>query len=66
MIVDLSSPKGHSVNDAIDPPLCSVCYATVADTAGLVIDCGRGALMAKLDLRAAYGSIPVHPLNCLC
>lgn len=61
LIVDLSSPIGFSVNDGIDSPLCSLTYTSVAHAAELVASLGRGALMAKLDLKAAYRMVPVHP-----
>ena len=54
LIVDLSSPSGNSVNDGIDPELCSLKYASVSQTAEMVGRFGKGALMAKIDLRAAY------------
>ena len=49
------------MNDGIPADLCSLQYATVEHAAGLVQACGRGALMAKLDLKSAYRKIPVHP-----
>ena len=61
LIVDLSAPRDRSVNDGIPADLCSLQYATVEHAAGLVQACGRGALMAKLDLKSAYRKIPVHP-----
>ena len=61
MIVDLSSPSGASVNDFVDPSLCSVKYAFVDDAAEFVAKVGRGALLAKLDIKSAYRNIPVHP-----
>ena len=33
LITDLSAPKGFSVNDAIDPALCSLSYVTVDEVA---------------------------------
>ena len=60
LIVDLSAPRGFSVNDGIDPNLCSLEYATIDKAAAMVRRAGRGALMAKLDLSAAYRRIPVH------
>ena len=63
MIVNLSAPIGLSVNDAIEPSLCSVQYASVADAARRVQDCGPEALMAKQDLKAAYRMVPVHPAD---
>ena len=46
LIVDLSSPSGHSINDGIDPSLCSLKYASVAQAADMVRHLGKGALMA--------------------
>ena len=61
LILDLSSPIGNSVNDGIAKELCSVSYTTVDEVADRVLKMGRGALMAKFDLKAAYRQIPVHP-----
>ena len=43
--MDLSSPKGASVNDFIDLSFCSLTYA----------------LLAKLDMKSAYRNVPVYP-----
>jgi hypothetical protein len=61
LIIDLSSPAGHSVNDGINPNLTSLKYSNVTDAVALVKKAGVGALMAKLDLKAAYRRVPVHP-----
>ena len=61
LIVDLSSPKGHSVNDGISESLCSLRYPSVHDGARMARALGKGALLAKLDLKNAYRIIPVHP-----
>ena len=61
LILDLSSPRGNSVNDGIAKELCSLSYVTVDDIATRVLKLGRGALVAKFDLKAAYRHIPVHP-----
>ena len=60
LIVDLSSPQGCSVNDGICQSLCSLSYTSVDQAARLVAACGKGALMAKTDLRSAYRQVPVH------
>ena len=65
LIVDLSAPRGFSVNDGIDLNLCSLEYATIDQAAAMVRRAGRGALMAKLDHSAAYRRIPVHFDNSL-
>ena len=61
LIVDLSHPKGASINDGIDPSLCSLSYTSVDEAANRVLQRGRGALMAKLDIASAYRIVPVHP-----
>ena len=61
LIVNLSSLTGHSINDGIDPQLCSLSYVSVDDIAASVLKLGRGALLAKSDIKHAYRQIPVHP-----
>ena len=61
LILDLSSTRGSSVIDVIAKELCSLSYVSVDDTASRVLELGRGALVAKFDLKAAYRHIPIHP-----
>ena len=61
MITNLSFPDGASVNDGIDPQLCSLQYTTVDRVARAAQCLGRWALLAKIDVKAAYRLIPVHP-----
>lgn len=61
LILDLSSPEGNSVNDGINPELCSLSYVSVDDAARTVAGLGRGALLAKVDIKSAYRMVPVHP-----
>ena len=61
LITDLSFPPGHSVNDGVDADSCSMRYTTVEKLALAAARCGRGALLAKVDIRAAYRHVPVHP-----
>ena len=61
LIVDLSTPQGASINDAIDSSHCSLHYASMEDAVQVVRHLGPGTLLAKLDLRKAYRVIPVHP-----
>ena len=58
LITDLSFPPGESVNDGIDATLCSLSYTTVDQ---VVANYGSGALLAKIDIEAAYRLVPVHP-----
>ena len=61
LIVDLSAPDAHSVNDGIDRELSSVSYTSVDDVIRRVLELGEGAQIAKADVKAAYRNIPVHP-----
>ena len=63
LITDLSFPTGFSVNDGIDPLLCTLSYTTVDDIAAAVASLGTGALLAKVDIESAYRLIPVHPAD---
>ena len=57
--MDLSSPEDSSVNDGIDPSLCSLSYISIDIIAILCL--GRGTLIAKTDIKHAYRQVPVHP-----
>ena len=61
LIMDLSSPGGASVNDGINPHEFKLHYITVDQIICMVSQFGRGALMAKFDVEAAYRNIAVHP-----
>ena len=61
LIVDLSSPRGRSVNDAIPKELCSIAYTSLDDATALIQAAGNGCLLAKVDLQEAYRDVPVHP-----
>ena len=56
----LSFPPMASVNEGIDPELCSLSYVSVDELANIVMHLGTGALMAKVDVESAYRLIPVH------
>ena len=61
LIIDLSYPKGRSVNDAIDKSIYSLSYISVRDVANTAVALGRGALIVKTDIKAAYRLVPVQP-----
>ena len=61
LILDLSSPDGSSINDGIDPDLCSIAFATVDAAIERIVDLGRGTQLAKVDVEHAYRNVPVHP-----
>ena len=60
MIMHLSAPRGHSINDAIPKERYSLQYSSVDDAVALLFQAGRGALMAKVDLKSAFRMVPVR------
>jgi hypothetical protein len=64
LITDLSYPSGCSVNDGIDPDLCSLSYSSVKQVATVTASYPPGTLLAKIDIDSAYRLIPVHPSDC--
>lgn len=63
LIVDLSATKGASVNDGVQPVLCSLVYTSVNEAVQVILQQGQGCELAKLDNMSAYRLIPVHPDN---
>ena len=63
LIIDLSHPKGKSVNDRIPKHLCLMSYISVDDAIHKIISLGCGTLLAKIDIKSAFRLIPVHPAD---
>ena len=63
LILDLSFPKGRSVNDGIPKDLCSLHYITIDDAIQHIMTLGRGTLLAKVDIKSAFRLLPVHPAD---
>ena len=61
IILDLSSPRGSSINEGISPDLYSVKYSSFDDAVKLVTSVGKNCYMAKLDIKHAFRLCPVHP-----
>ena len=61
LILDLSSPEGFSVSNGVDKDLCCLSYMSVDEVAERVVEVGKGAMLVKFDLKAAYRNVPVHP-----
>ncbi len=59
--VDMSAPEGRSVNDGVSEHWTSLKYVGVKDAAHIITSYGRGALLAKVDVKSSYRNIPVHP-----
>uniref|UniRef100_A0A1X7UND5 Reverse transcriptase domain-containing protein n=1 Tax=Amphimedon queenslandica TaxID=400682 RepID=A0A1X7UND5_AMPQE len=60
MIVDLSFPKGRSVNDNIPSDLCSLSYPSLDDAVSFILELGQFTQMVKLDLKCVYLILPIH------
>ena len=65
LIVDLSSPEGHSVDVSISKELVSLHYVIVDEVTAHIAELGKGSSMAKMDVKQAYRNIPVHPADSL-
>ena len=61
LIVDLSAPANHSVNDGIEAQLCSLEYTSVDQAAGIIKELGHRCRLAKIDIKSAYRIVPAHP-----
>ena len=49
------------MNDGIDPEVCSLQYTSVEKVARVAQRLGKGTLLAKVDIQAAYRLVPIHP-----
>ena len=61
LIMDLSAPRGCSVNDGISKDSSTCHYASVDQPASQIYSWGKGTLMAKMDIKQAYRNIPIAP-----
>ena len=61
MILDLSSPDGHSVNGSIRKDPFTVQYKKVDNIIDGIMSLGRGTLLAKFDVESTYRIVPIHP-----
>ena len=61
LILDLSHPESHNVNDGINKDLCSLPYVSLDDLIACIMVTGKGSMLAKLDIKHAYRNVPVHP-----
>ena len=61
IILDLSSPRGSSVNEGISKDEFSVKYSSFDDAVVLVQSLGTASFMAKLDICHAFRLCPVRP-----
>ena len=61
LFVDLSSPKGFSVNEGIPSELSSLSYASLDHLSALVLSAGKFVWLVKADVKEAHRMIPIRP-----
>ena len=61
LILDISYPSGGSVNDGVDPNLCSLHYTSVDTAIAQILSLSQKFLMAKINIAQVYRNVPVHP-----
>ena len=63
IILDLSSPRGSSINEYISRSDYSVRYTPFDEAVSMVSSFPFPCFMAKLDIKHAFRLCPVHPTN---
>ena len=61
MIQDLSFPLGNRVNSYIDPELATVQYTSFDRVLSTISEMGRGAELARMDIRSTFRLLILHP-----
>ena len=61
LILDLSSPEGHSLNDGIPKPPFTVQYVSIDAFIAGIMSHSRDTLLAKFDVASAYSNVGIHP-----
>ena len=61
LIVDLSSPRGSSINDGIKEDLASIAYVSVDTVINRMLQWCPETILAKTDVKSAIRIVPVHP-----
>lgn len=61
LIHHLSYPQDHLLNDQIDMDYYSVSYTSFDEAICLLKKVGRGALIAKADIKSAFRLLSIHP-----
>ena len=63
LILDLSQPRGTSVNKGISEEFCSVHYSVFDDAVKLARLAGESDMMAKIDIKHAFRLCPVRMVD---
>ena len=61
LIHHLSYPAGESLNDCIDPAVCSVQYSSFDQAVEMIQSLGKNCELFKLDIKNAFRLLPVSP-----
>ena len=61
LIMDLSQPKGESINDFISKEEFPCKYTPFDEATRLVRQSGKGSFLTKIDIKHAYRLLPVRP-----
>ena len=59
MIMHLSAPTDHSINDGIDKEDFTLHYSTIDDAVKMVQHLGSTTELSKIDVKSAFRTIPV-------
>ena len=62
----LSAPLDHSINDGISKEEFTLRYSTVDDAVRIIRDLGPNTLLAKMDIKSAFRTIPVDQRTGSC
>ena len=63
LILDLSSPHNHSVNDCVASDLCSMRYATVDKAVEQILHLGKNTLLAEIDIQQFWRELLATSLS---
>lgn len=63
LIIYLSHPTGHSVNDCTPKAPCRLSYITVNHAIHSIVKSGPNTLLAKIDIKGAFRLIPIQPVE---
>ena len=68
VIIDLSWPKHHSVNDGIDKHMYmgsafNLTFPTIDDLTSELVNLGKGAHIFKIDISRAFRDLKIDPLD---
>ena len=58
LILDLSAPPGHSINEGNDPTKCLLKYASIEQAVQICRSVGEAPQLSKLDIKSVYRMVP--------